>query len=79
MTELFVIEVVDPDLCQILGLEDEGPARPNNLHTNFVIGDEELLLFPYDFSSVIDRCNGKSLLVPLLLLIVVVEEMEWLW
>lgn len=28
MTELFVIEVVDPDLCQILGLEVEGPARP---------------------------------------------------
>lgn len=54
------------------------PPLPNNLQTNLVIGDAELL-FAYDLSSVTDRCNGNRRSP--VLYDVVVDDMElwWLW
>lgn len=53
-------------------------SLPNNLQTNLVIGDNELLL-EYDLSSVTDRCNGNKR-SPVLCAVVVEEiELWWLW
>ena len=59
ITELLVIEVVDVDLCQILGLWADGPAKPISLdkYLSSCINSILSLFFTQQFTY--KSCDGR--------------------